>query len=186
MPLDQLTTKHIELMREIRPGLRRVGMLVDSSGDRCKTVEDAARQASRTLGVIFVPCPVTNRNEIEQAFVRMRSQPPDVLLPCPVALLFNNRDLLYESAIRLRIPFTSFVTATLPLGVLFSYAPSFTEGYRKAATYVDKILLSPRGQWKSVEVSHLRESAPLGAPGSPRGQWRSVEPGGIAVGEWAP
>jgi len=126
---DQLTAKHIELMREILPHLRRVGMLVDSSGNRCKIVEDAARQASRTLGVIFVPYPVTNRNEIEQAFVRMRSQPPDVLLPCPVALLFNNRDLLYESAIRLRIPFTSFVTATLPLGVLFSYAPSFTEGY---------------------------------------------------------
>jgi len=144
MPLDQLTAKHIELMREIRPGLRRVGMLVDSSGDRCKIVEDAARQASRTLRIIFVPYPVTNRNEIEHAFVRMQTQAPDVLLPCPVALLFNNRDLLYESAIRLRIPFTSFVTATLPLGVLFSYTPSFTDGYRRAATYVDKILKGTR------------------------------------------
>ena len=107
-------------------------------------MEDAARHASRSLGVIFVSYPVTNRNEIDQAFARMRTQPPDVLLPCPVALMFNNRDLLYESAVRLRIPFTSFVTANLPLGVLLSYAPNFVEGYRRAATYVDKILKGAR------------------------------------------
>jgi putative tryptophan/tyrosine transport system substrate-binding protein len=70
----------------------------------------------------------------------MRTQRPDVLLPCPAALLFNNRDLLYDNAVRLRIPFTSFVTANVPLGVLFAYASSFTEGYRKAASYVDRIL----------------------------------------------
>ena len=138
--LDQLSTKHVEMMREILPRLTRVGMLVDSTSERCRLVESAARQASRTVGAVFVDYPVANRNEIEQAFSRMRTQRPDVLLPCPVALLFNNRDLLYENAIRLRIPFTSFVTANLPLGVLFAYAPSFTEGYRKAASYVDRIL----------------------------------------------
>jgi len=137
---DQLSTKHIEIMREILPRLTRVGMLVDSTSERCGRVESAARQASRTVGAVFVDYPVANRNEIEQAFSRMRTQRPDVLLPCPVALLFNNRDLLYENANRLRIPFTSFVTANLPLGVLFAYAPSFTEGYRKAASYVDRIL----------------------------------------------
>jgi putative tryptophan/tyrosine transport system substrate-binding protein len=138
--LDQLSTKHVEMMREILPRLTRVGMLVDSTSERCRLVESAARQASRTVGAVFVDYPVANRNEIEQAFSRMRTQRPDVLLPCPVALLFNNRDLLYENAIRLGIPFTSFVTANLPLGVLFAYAPSFTEGYRKAASYVDRIL----------------------------------------------
>ena len=44
----------------------------------------------------------------------------------------------------LPISFTSFVTANLPLGVLLSYAPSFAEGYRRAATYVDKILKGAR------------------------------------------
>ncbi|MGH8588859.1 MAG: hypothetical protein ACREXX_05835, partial [Gammaproteobacteria bacterium] len=87
----QLSTKHIELMREILPRLTRVGMLVDSNSDRCKIVEDAARHASRSLGAMFLRYPVANRDEIERAFARMRTQPPDVLLPCPVALLFNNR-----------------------------------------------------------------------------------------------
>jgi putative ABC transport system substrate-binding protein len=142
--LDELSTKHIEMMREILPRLTRVGMLVDRTGDRCRIVEDAARQASRSIGAVFVHYPVANRDEIEQAFSRMRTHRPDVLLPCAVALLFNNRDLLYEGAVRLRIPFTSFVTANVPLGVLLSYSPSFAEGYRKAATYVDKILKGAR------------------------------------------
>jgi putative tryptophan/tyrosine transport system substrate-binding protein len=119
-------------------------MLVDRTSERCGRVESAARQASRTVGAVFVDYPVANRNEIEQAFSRMRTQRPDVLLPCAVALLFNNRDLLYENANRLRIPFTSFVTANVPLGVLFAYAPSFTEGYRKAASYVGRILKGAR------------------------------------------
>ena len=144
LPLGELAAKHIEMMREIHPRLTRVAMLVDRTGDRCQTVEDAARQASRTLGAVFVDYPVASRNDIEDAFSRMRTRRPDVILPCPVALLFNNREFLYENAVRLRIPFTSFVTANVPFGVLFAYSPSFADGYRKAATYVDKILKGVR------------------------------------------
>jgi putative ABC transport system substrate-binding protein len=142
MYLDELSAKHIEMMREILPRLKRVGMF--GTGDRCRIVEDAARQASRSVGAVFVNYPVANRDEIEQAFSRMRTQRPDVILRCPMALLFNNRDLLYEGAVRLRVPFTSFVTASLPLGVLLSYSPSFADGYRRAAAYVDKILKGAR------------------------------------------
>jgi hypothetical protein len=63
-----------------------------------------------------------------------------MLLTCPTPMLFNNLDLLSEKAVQLRIPFTSFVVDSLSMGVLFAYGPSFAEGYRKAATYVDKIL----------------------------------------------
>jgi len=143
--MDQLPGKHIDIMREIRPRLMRVGMLVDANpGVGCSIVEENAREAARRIGAVFVSYTVANRQEIERAFSQMPKERPDVLLPCPAALLFNNRDLLYENAVRLRIPFTSFVTANVPLGVLFAYAPSFTEGYRKAATYVDKILRGAR------------------------------------------
>ena len=70
----------------------------------------------------------------------MEKDRPDVLLPCPSFVLFNFRDLLFESVLRLRIPLSSFVVANVPLGVLFAYAASIHEGNRRAATYVDKIL----------------------------------------------
>jgi len=175
--LDQLSTKHIELMREILPRLTTVGMLVDSTDLGCKIVEDAARQATQSLGAVFVSYPVASRNDIEQAFTRMRSRRPDVLLPCPTSLLFNNRDLLYDNAVRLRIPFTSFVTAKLPLGVLFSYAPSFAEGYRRAATYVDKILLSGPPTRTNLHRHKRRIFQPSASPRPRRSQ-----PGLVGVG----
>ena len=89
---DQLFAKQIELMREILPRLTRVGMLVDRTSDDCRVVESSGRQASRTVGAVFVDYRVANRQEIGQAFSRVRTQQPDVLLPCPAALLFNNRD----------------------------------------------------------------------------------------------
>jgi putative ABC transport system substrate-binding protein len=42
--------------------------------------------------------------------------------------------------VRLRIPLTSFQEANVPQGVLFSYAASRHEQWRRAAVYVDKIL----------------------------------------------
>jgi putative ABC transport system substrate-binding protein len=134
LSLDQLSAKHVEIMREIRPRLARVGMLVDTTGRGCDLVEQSAREATRSVSAAFVSYPVANRDEINGAGSRMGKERPDVLLPCPTALLFNNRDLLYENAVRLRIPFTSFVTANLPLGVLFSYSASFAEEYRLSAS----------------------------------------------------
>ena len=138
--LDQMAAKHVEIMREIRPRLARVALLVDTTTGTCTIIEKGARDAARSVGAVFVSYPVANREDIERAFSQMEKDRPDLLLPCPAAMLFNNRDLLFESALRLRIPFTSFVVANVPLGVLFSYSASFVDGYRRAATYVDKIL----------------------------------------------
>jgi putative ABC transport system substrate-binding protein len=138
--MDQLVAKHIEILREINPHLARIGQFVDTSAPGCKLVEEHARQAARSVGAVLVPYDVTSRDEIKHAFSRIEKGRIDALLPCPSPVLFSARDLLLENALRLRIPFTSFVVASLPLGVLFSYAATIEEGYQRAATYVDKIL----------------------------------------------
>jgi putative ABC transport system substrate-binding protein len=137
---DQLPAKHIEIIREILPRLGRVGQLVDTTVSGCRLVEQNSRQAARSVGAVLVPYYVTNRSEIESAFLQMEKERPDVLLPCPTYVLLNFRDLLIENVLRLRIPFTSFIVANVPQGVLFSYAASIHEGHRKAAAYVDKII----------------------------------------------
>jgi putative ABC transport system substrate-binding protein len=137
---DQLPAKHIEVMREILPRLARVGQFVDETSTGCKIIEESARQAARRFGVALVSYSVSNGKDIEQAFAQMEQQPPDVLLPCPSAVMFNHRDLLFQNATRLRIPFTSFVVANVPQGVLFAYAASMHDTRRRAAIYVDKVL----------------------------------------------
>lgn len=137
---DVLPAKHIEIMGQIRPRLARIGQLVDTTASGCKLVEQQSRQAAGSVGAVMVPYYVTNRLEIERAFMQMEKDPPDVLLPCPSAVMFNYRDLLFENVLRLRIPLTSFVPANVPEGVLFAYAASLHDTYRRAAVYVDKIL----------------------------------------------
>jgi putative ABC transport system substrate-binding protein len=83
---------------------------------------------------------VKNREDIEREFSRIGDRRPDFLMPCPSLVLFNHRDLLFASAERLRIPFSSFGVNEVPSGVLFAYAASIADLYRRAATYVDKIL----------------------------------------------
>jgi putative ABC transport system substrate-binding protein len=121
---DLLPAKHIEIMRQIRPRLTRVGQLVDTTASGCKLVEQQSRQAAASFGAVMVPYYVTNRVDIERAFAQMEKEKPDVLLPCPSAVMFNHRDFLFENVLRLGIPLTSFVPANVPTGVLFAYAAS--------------------------------------------------------------
>ncbi len=137
---DELTAKHIEIMREILPRLARVGQFVDTTASACQALEDTAQRAVLSVGAVYVPYYVTNRVEIERAFLRMGSDRVEVLLPCPSLVMFNHRDLLFDNAVRLRIPFTSFVVANVPPGVLFAYAASIHAMFRRAAFYVDKVL----------------------------------------------
>ena len=136
----ELSEKHVGLAREIVPRLARVGLFVDRNASTCKAIEEHARKATRAIGATFVAYSVNNKADVEQAFALMEKDRPDVLLPCPSVVLFSLRPVLFENASRLRIPFTSFVVANVPPGVLFAYAADLKEIYRSAAGYVDKIL----------------------------------------------
>jgi putative ABC transport system substrate-binding protein len=141
---DLLPAKHIELMREISPGLKRVGLFVDTTAPGCRLVEEGAREAARVSGVALTAYYVANRDDIQRAFSQMNRQRPGMLMPCPSAVLYNARDLLFDSAAQLGIPFTSFIVANVPAGVLFAYAASIHEDQRRIALYVDKILRGAR------------------------------------------
>jgi putative ABC transport system substrate-binding protein len=144
IPFDALAGKHVEIIRQIQPRLFRIAFLYDTTSPRCAAVEQGARKAAQAFGAELLSYRVANREGVERAFTALATDRPGLLLPCPTAMLFNNRDAIFDGSLRLRIPFTSFVTANLPHGVLFSYAPSFAAGYRRAATFTDKILKGAR------------------------------------------
>jgi putative ABC transport system substrate-binding protein len=52
---DVLPAKHIEIIREIRPRLARVGQFVDTTASGCKLVEKQSRRAAESLGAVMVP-----------------------------------------------------------------------------------------------------------------------------------
>lgn len=137
---ELLPAKHMELLREFLPRMKRVGQLVDTSAGGCKVAEAHSEKAAQGIGCSLMPYYVSNRAEIENAFAQMALDPPDALLPCPAPVLYAHRELLFENVLRLRIPLTSYIVANVPRGVLFAHAASLPDLYRRAAGYVDRIL----------------------------------------------
>ena len=138
--MDQLAMKHIEILKEMLPRLSRIGQLVDSTARGCMVVAEQVSVAAQRLGVGFVPYDVATPDDIARAFSQMKNDHVAAALPCPSPILFSARQLLFENALKQRVALTSFVTTNVPLGVLFAYAATIEEGYRRAADYVDRIL----------------------------------------------
>jgi putative tryptophan/tyrosine transport system substrate-binding protein len=136
----ELVQKHLELLREIVPRLRRVGQFHDVNFPGGAKLEESAREAAASLGVEYVPYFFADRSGMERAFAEMARNPPDGFLPGGSALLFTLRHTMIDTLLRLRIPSGSLVPSFADLGALFSYGPSLEDSFRLAATYVDRIL----------------------------------------------
>lgn len=138
---EQLGPKHMELMREIIPRLAKVGQIHDTNSPGSKEAEEHARQAARKLGLTYVPYYVASRADVERAFAEMEKDRPDALVQgTGSGMLFSVRQLIVESALRLRIAFSSSSAPSAEAGALLSYGANLEDGFRLAATYVDRIL----------------------------------------------
>ncbi len=137
----ELNGKRLELLKETFPKLSRVALLmtpnVPGSALDLKETESAAR--SLRLRIQFLE--VRGPSDLDSAFKAMTKERADALTMFPGhPVLMANRKQVVELAAKNRVPamypFTEFVDA----GGLMSYGPNLAANFRRAATYVDKIL----------------------------------------------
>jgi putative tryptophan/tyrosine transport system substrate-binding protein len=141
LQFGDLVLKHMELMREIIPQLARVGQFNDINVPSAKVGEEHTRQAAKILGLEYIPYYFANRADVERAFAEMEKDPPGALLPAVGSgLLYSLRDLTVGHTTRMRIPSSSTLSLFPEMGTLMSYGPDLVDGFRLAATYVDRIL----------------------------------------------
>jgi putative ABC transport system substrate-binding protein len=131
-----------QLLKEGIPGVRRVAVLTNpASGGpshplRMESVKSAARSLNLPLQIVEVREP----GDFETAFAAMLKEHAGALLLSGDAMFFAHRARLAELALKNRLPSMSTQWQWVDAGGLISYAPSFPEQWRRAATYVDKIL----------------------------------------------
>ena len=134
----ELAGKRLELLRELIPKLRRVAVLshpaTPSSPKQLKGAEDAAR----ALGMQVQPIPIQGPNDFDSAFKAVRGA--DGLLLLDSAFFTTHRARLVELAGTSRLPVIYGYREMVDAGGLMSYGVHFPDLYRRAATYVDKIL----------------------------------------------
>jgi putative ABC transport system substrate-binding protein len=133
-------TKWVELLREIAPSVNRIAILVDpgnSIGDRCV---NAAEVAAVSLGVPSTKPRARDGAELEQVISAFAQEPDGGMILPPAALQAFPRDLIVKLAARHRLPAVYPRREMVLDGGLMSYGPDVLDMYRRAATYVDRIL----------------------------------------------
>jgi ABC-type uncharacterized transport system substrate-binding protein len=133
-----MSGKWVEVLKEIAPGVRRVAVLRDLA---IGIAQLAAIQAvAPSFGVELSVIGVRDANEIESAVAAFARSPNGGLIVTTSTSALIHRELISTLAARHRLPavypFRYYVTA----GGLISYGPDSIDPYRRAASYVDRIL----------------------------------------------
>ena len=135
-----LSAKWLELLKEIAPGVRRAAVLRDgalTSG----TGQFAAIQAvAPSFGVELSPVNVRDASEIERAVAAFAHGANGGLIVTGSALTPAHRDLIVTLAAQHTLPAVYFERLFVTAGGLISYGAEQIDQYRRAASYVDRIL----------------------------------------------
>ncbi|HEY7203553.1 MAG TPA: ABC transporter substrate-binding protein [Methylomirabilota bacterium] len=143
----ELASKSLELLKQMIPGLTRVAMLNKPDAtlsavmvERVKTWDAAARDLGMRLQVVEARGP----EDFNRAFSAMVRERADALTVVATPVFDNQRRRIAELAARHRLPAVYTFRPYVDSGGLMSYGPDISDLFRRAATYVDKILKGAR------------------------------------------
>jgi putative ABC transport system substrate-binding protein len=137
---NSLEPKRVELLREIIPGARRIGLVGDPGDPNTALDEAALAPLVSALGLAISFEKATNAEDFDAALVRLAEEPLDAILATSSALAFNLRRRVIELARAKRVPVVGVRSQWADDGALFSYGASQDEQLRRSAEVVDKIL----------------------------------------------
>jgi putative ABC transport system substrate-binding protein len=134
-----LAGKRLELLREVVPGLRRLGILTNVDYPAAVLEMGEAQAAARTLGLEVATLEIRNAKNIIPAFETLKGG-ADALYVCVDPVLSARRISINTLANVARLPTITGLREYVEAGSLMSYGPSVPDLFRCAADYVDKIL----------------------------------------------
>jgi putative tryptophan/tyrosine transport system substrate-binding protein len=136
---SDLHAKRLELLKEAFPYISRVALLWPRAQQQKQTLKDieALRQA---LGLEIQSLAAGSLEDFERALTTMNHGKPDALLVARSQVILTHRDRVIGYAAKRRIPTIFPDTLFVEDGGLMSYGADTQDLYRRAATYVDKIL----------------------------------------------
>jgi len=139
----ELVGKRMELLKQAMPGISRVAVLLvptDVAEGQGEATLKAAEVAARRLGVRLQIVEARGPGDIDRAFSDMTKERADALTLLGGRMLFEERGRVVRLAAKKRLPAVYGLKEYVDVGGLMAYGPNVQELFRRAATYVDKIL----------------------------------------------
>ena len=140
----ELVGKHLELLTQALPGVSRVAVLWQPGDRPGKDMLRGADVAARSLGLRLHFVAVPRPDDFDRAFSEVTGARVGALAFVTSAMFFIEQRRLVDLAATHRLPTVWPFREPVNAGGLMSYAPHLPELFRRAATYVDKILKGAR------------------------------------------
>ena len=136
----ELGGKRLQLLREVAPRVTRVAILWNAANPGIAATVRETEAAARTLGVQLQSLEVRGLDDFESAFAAATRERAGALVTVEDPLTFTNRTRIVDFAAKGRLPAVYPNKEYVDDGGLMSYGANFGDLFRRAATYVDKIL----------------------------------------------
>jgi putative tryptophan/tyrosine transport system substrate-binding protein len=131
--------KRLQLLREVVPNLRRLAILANVDNPFNVLEMDEVQTAAHTLGLEVAALEIRRSEDIAPAFETLKGR-AEALYVGGDPLLITNQIRINTLALGAKLPTMSIFRHYVVAGGLMSYGPNFTDLYRRAAEFVDKIL----------------------------------------------
>jgi putative ABC transport system substrate-binding protein len=134
-----LAGKRLELLREMLPGLRRLGIMTNVGYPAAVLEMGEVQATAGTLGLDVARLEIRRAEDIAPAVESLKSG-ADALYACTDALLAAERVRINTLALATRLPTMFAIRDHVQAGGLMSYGPDYSDLFRRTADIVDKIL----------------------------------------------
>jgi putative ABC transport system substrate-binding protein len=132
--------KWLELLSEIAPGLKRAVIMFNPDTAAMLSFISSFEMAARSLKVVLEMARVHNDSEIEATIRDLGSEPEGGLVVMPDVFTNAHRASVISAAARNNVPAIYSQSVAVKDGGLLSYGIDVVDNWRRAASYVDRIL----------------------------------------------
>ena len=134
-----LASKRVQLLSEILPAVKRIGVLVRKGSTAAPLFLEQIRSAARQMGITVVVQVSEDAEALAGEFAAMQRDRAQALIVQLSPYSHEHRKRIVELAAQHRLPSIFEARASVDTGGLMSYGPSLLEMFRRAAYYVDRI-----------------------------------------------
>ena len=136
----ELAGKRLELLKEMVPKLSRVAVLWNPQDQTSTLSWNELQPPARSLGVQLHSLEIRSSNDFDKAFEDATRARVGALFIMPAPVIITNLKRIADLAAKSRLPSIFHVSEFADAGGLVAYGPDRADLFRRAATYVDKIL----------------------------------------------
>lgn len=137
---SDLGSKLLDLLTRAVPGVSHVGVLTNPGNSSHATILVSIRAAAQSAGIRIIHVTAQSPQQIESAFSAMAQEKVGAVIATADPLFNGHMRRIAELATTHRLPSVSGLLSFVDEGGMMSYGPDFSDNFRRAATYVDKIL----------------------------------------------